>query len=123
MQKETVLALTMYSYLDRPIFDIVFDGTDIGVANSYGGTGVITAVRIPFGIQTLTWRMDGPKGMPGNGEQKEIKNNLTISPSEIPAGTRYIGVHLYPDYTAEVTFDEFIPDRTARGEAILAAAN
>lgn len=39
MQREAVLALIMYSYVDRPIHDIIFDGTDIGVANSYGGTG------------------------------------------------------------------------------------
>ncbi len=122
MQSETVLALIMYSYVNRPIHDIIFDGTDIGVANSYGGTGVITAVRIPFGPQTLTWTLGGPEGMARNGEKKKMKNKLTLSSAQIPPDTRYIGVHLYPDDTVELTFDEFIPERTARGLAILSAA-
>ena len=48
-----------------------------------------------------------------------MKNNIVISPEQLPPGTRYIGLHLYPDYTAEVTFDELIPVRTARGERII----
>lgn len=121
MQKETVLAVVMYSHLDRPIHDIIFNGTDLGVANKYGGTGTITGVRIPFGIQTLTWDLGGPEGMARNGEQVKMKNEIVISPEQIPPGTRYIGLHLYPDDTAEITFAEFIPERTARGKKILSA--
>lgn len=121
MKNEIVLALVMYSYLDRPIYDIIFDGTAIGVANAYGGTGIITAVRIPFGIQTLKWNLDGPEGAARNGELVEMKNQLVISPEQIPPETRYIAIHLYPDFTAEVTFAEFIPERTPRGEKILSA--
>lgn len=119
VQKETVLALVMYSYLDRPIYDIVFDGTGIGVANKYGGTGIITDVRIPFGIQTLRWNLDGPEGAARNGELVEVKNKIVITPEKIPSGSRYIGLHLYPDHTAEVTFAEGIPERTERGKKIL----
>lgn len=119
MQKETVLSVEMFSYVDRVITDIMFNGTDLGVANRYGGTGTITGVRIPFGIQTLTWTLGGPKGTPRNGEHMQIKNRLMISKEQIPPGTRYIGLHLYPDDTAEITFAEFIPERTARGEKIL----
>ena len=68
MQKKTVLNVEMYFYLDRPIYDIIFNGTDLGVMNSYGGTGTITGVRIPFGSQTRRWNLDGPKGMARNGE-------------------------------------------------------
>ena len=121
MQKETVLALVMYSYVGRPIHDIIFNGTGLGVANSYGGTGIITAVRIPFGAQALKWTLGGPEGMARNGEKIRTKNELVISPEQIPPGTRYIGLHLYPDDTAQVTFAEFIPEKTARGEKILAA--
>lgn len=119
MQKETVLNVEVYSYLDRPIYDIIFNGTDLGVMNSYGGTGTITGVRIPFGIQTLRWNLDGPKGTARNGELVKVKNNITIFPEKIPPRTRYVGLHLYPDDTAEVTFAEFVPDRTPRGEKII----
>lgn len=121
VQKETGLNVVMYSYLDRPIYDIIFNGTDLGVANKYGGTGIITGVRIPFGIQTLRWNLDGPKGTPRNGELVRMKNKIVLSPEQIPAGTRYVGLHLYPDDTVELTFDESIPDTTARGDKILAA--
>ena len=121
MQKETVLNVEMYSYLNRPIFDIIFNGTDLGVMNSYGGTGTITSVRIPFGAQKLKWNLDGPKGMARNGELVEVKNKIVITPEQIPPRTRYIGLHLYPDDTAEVTYSEFIPERTPRGEKILSS--
>lgn len=120
MQKEAILNVVMYSYVDRVITDIIFNGTDLGVANRYGGTGTITGVRVPFGVQTLSWTLGGPKGTPGNGTKMNIKNNLVISHEKIPPDTRYLGLHLYPDDTAEITFDEYIPERTARGEKILA---
>ena len=119
MQDHTVLAVEMFSYVDRVIHSIIFNGTDLGVMNRYGGTGTITGVHIPFGVQTLTWVLDGPKGTPRNGEKMKIKNTLMISPEQIPQGTQCIGLHLYPDDTAEVTFAEFNPEVTARGMKIL----
>lgn len=64
MQNYTVLDVEMFSYIDRAIGDIVFNGMDLGVMNKYGGTGLITGACIPFGVQTLTWMLDGPKGTP-----------------------------------------------------------
>ena len=121
VQKETALNVVMYSYVDRVLTDIIFNGTDLGVANKYGGTGTMTGVRIPFGVQTLGWTLDGPEGMARNGEHVKMKNKIVISSEQIPPGTRYIGLHLYPDDTAEVTFAEFIPERTPRGEKILSS--
>ncbi|WP_157201732.1 hypothetical protein [Massilia sp. Root335] len=111
-----VLDVEMFSYVDRAIHDIMFNGTDLGVMNRYGGTGTITGVRIPYGVQTLTWVLGGPKGTPRNGEHMKIKNKLIISPEQIPAGTGYLGLHLYPDDTAEVAFSESMPERSARGK-------
>jgi hypothetical protein len=121
LRNYTVLDVEMFSYVDRVITDIIFNGTDLGVMNRYGGTGTITGVRIPFGIQTLSWVLDGPEGTPRNGEHVSIKNKLVITPDQIPPGTQALGLHLYPDDTAEVTFAEFIPERTARGRKIMAA--
>lgn len=120
MQNYTVLDVEMFSNIDRPISDIMFNGTDLGVMNKYGGTGLITGVRIPYGVQTLTWTLGGPEGTPRNGEHMKIKNTLIITPELIPPGTRYVGLHLYPDDTAEVTFSESMPERTERGKKIKA---
>lgn len=120
MQKETALHVEVFSYIDRVIIDISFNGTGLGVMNRYGGTGTITDVYIPFGIQALKWTLDGPEGTPRNGEIITPKNQLVISPEQIPSGTRYLGIHLYPDDTVEFTFAEGIPERTARGRKILA---
>lgn len=117
-QQNTVLNVVMYSNLNRPIHDIIFNDNDLGVANRFGGTGTIPGVLIPFGIQKLRWHLGGPDGMPRNGELVTMKNNLVISPDQIPLGTRYLGLHLYPDDTAEVTFAQFIPERSERGKKI-----
>ena len=121
VRKEIWLNVEMVSYVDRPIFDIIFNGTDLGVMDEFGSTGTITEVRIPFGIQALKWTLDGPRDSPRNGEVVTIKNQLVISAEQIPLGTRYLGLHLYPDDTAEITFADALPERTARGEKILAA--
>jgi hypothetical protein len=121
MQKETTLHVEMFSYVDQVITDISFNGTGLGVMNRYGGTGTITDVYIPFGNQILKWTLDGPEGTPRNGERMTPKNQLVISPEQIPPGTRYLGIHVYPDDTVEFTFAESIPERTVRGKKILAA--
>ena len=121
MQNYAVMDIEMFSYIDRAVGDIMFNGTDLGVMNKYGGTGLITGVRIPFGVQTLTWMLDGPKGTPRNGEIVKVKNALVIAPEQIPLGSQFLGLHLYPEDTAEIIFSESMPERTARGRKILAA--
>ena len=112
-----------FSYVNRSVHSIIFNGTDLGVMNRYGGTGTITGVRFPLGIQTLTWTLDEPKGTPRNGDKITIKNKLTINQMQIPRATTRIGLHLYPDDTAEVTFAEFIPNRTVRGRKVMSQKN
>lgn len=121
MRDYTVLDVEIFSYIDRAVGDIMFNGVDLGVMNKYGGTGLITGVRIPFGAQTLTWMLDGPKGTPRNGEIVKVRNTLVIAPEQIPPGSQYLGLHLYPEDTAEIIFSESMPERTARGRKILAA--
>jgi hypothetical protein len=116
---EIVLSAVLYSYASRPIFDVLLNRCDIGLANGYGRGGIMTGVIIPYGKQTLTWRLDGPKGAPRNGEVVSVKNMLSISEDQVPRESRYIGVHIYPDDSAELTFSKYIPDRTPRGERII----
>lgn len=118
MKNGIVLDVVLYSFIDRPIFDIYLNGTDIGVAGPYGGTSIVTEVSIPYGKQSLSWRLDGPKGMAGNGDAAALKNEVIIHPGQISHDTFYMGVYLYPDNTAEVTFSKHIPGNSKRGEAI-----
>lgn len=119
MKAEVFLNVVAYNFLGRPILDILFNGEDLGVAGPFGLTGTITGVRVPFGVQKLTWRLDGSEDMPRLGETVTAKNQLVVREQDITPDTRYIGLHLYPDETAEITFAQFIPELTARGEAMM----
>lgn len=114
MEAETNIAVVMYSYLDRSIFDIFFNRTDLGAAGPCGSTGIVTGVRLPFGAQSLSWRLDGPEGMARNGDTVKLKNGLIVTANDISAGVNYLGLHLYPDETAEITFSASFPERTHR---------
>jgi len=114
MKKQVVLDVVLYSYLDRPIFDIFLNGQLAGgAAAAYGGGGgIISGVVIPLGPQTLTWRDAG------TGQTFVAKKPLIITADQIPANARYLGVHVYPDETAEFTFAQYMPAPSARGEEI-----
>jgi len=118
MKKQVVLNVVLYSYLGRPIYDIYLNGMDLGVANSFGGTGIISGVPIPLGPQTLTWKLGGPRGMPRNGDVVTAKNHLVLTVDKIPSNARYLGVHVYSDETAEFTFAQYMPELSERGEQI-----
>jgi hypothetical protein len=118
MQKEIDLSVVLWSYVDRTITEITFNGTGLGLSGAYGGTGIITGVRIPFGAQNLSWKLDGPEGMARNGETVHMKNKIAFNASDVPPGTRYLGIHVYPDETAEMAFSQAYPGVSARGEKI-----
>ncbi|QKY03272.1 hypothetical protein G3257_14090 [Janthinobacterium lividum] len=120
VRKEIWLNVEVISYIDHVITNIFFNGTPLGVMNRYGATGTIAGVQIPFGVQTLHWELDGPKGTPRIGEVVTAKGPLVISPEQIPPRTRYLGIHLYPDDRVEFTFVEGPPEPTARGQKIRA---
>lgn len=44
----------LFNFLDRPILDIHLNGLDIGVASSYGMSGVVGGVAVPMGKQSLS---------------------------------------------------------------------
>jgi hypothetical protein len=119
MGKEINLSVVMYSYMPRPIIDVMFNGEDLGVSGPYGTTGIITGVHIPFGPQSLHWRLDGPEGTPNNGDTIRVKNALTLSPDQISSSTRYLGLHIYPDFTAEIMLCDDMPEISPRGKQLL----
>lgn len=111
--------VNLKSYLDRPIFDVYLNGVDIGVAGGppHGGNGgLMTGVAVPLGPQKITWRLDGPEGMKGNGETVTAVNPpvLTLPDKNLT----YLGVHIYPDNTVELIPEAFWPQASARGDAI-----
>lgn len=107
------------SYLERPIFDVLVGGRDVGVAGGppHGGPGgLMTGVPMRLGPQTVTWRLGGPKGMPGNGDTVTAINRPVLTTDM--AKHQYLGIHIYPDNTVELVPDDGWPDPTARGEEI-----
>ncbi|WP_374588442.1 hypothetical protein [Ideonella dechloratans] len=107
------------SYLERPIFDVLVGRQDIGLAGGqpHGGPGgLMTGVPMRVGPQTVTWRLDGPKGTPGNGDTVTAVNRPMLTPDM--AKHRYLGVHIYPDNTVELVPEDGWPEQTARGEEI-----
>jgi hypothetical protein len=109
--------VALFSYLDRPIFDVYLNGRDIGVSGvrpvGGGGSGLMTGVAVPLGPQRLTWRLDGPEGTPGNGDTVTASNQPTLTRPD--PKLRYLGVHVYPDNTVELIPEEFWPEVTERG--------
>ena len=50
------------------------------------------------------------------------KNNLILKPVDIPKGSNYIGIHIYPDETAEFNFStDNYPQETPRGKKLIDA--
>jgi hypothetical protein len=99
----THLNISLFNYLDRPIFDVMMNSTDFMGASAhgfYGANGVMVMQPITLGLQTVTWRLDGPEGMPRNGETVIAKNKPMLS--EVPKMVKWLGLHIYPDDTVEV---------------------
>ncbi len=113
--------VVLFSYLDRPIFDVYLNGTDIGVAGPFGGGGgLMTGVAVPLGRQMVSWRLDGvdEKGKPyrDNGETTKATNQPTLLAPD-PKKT-YLGVYIYPDDTVEIAPSQYWPETTARGSKL-----
>lgn len=114
--KRIVLNVVLFSYLDRPIFDVYID--DGGFGDTSGpypntGKGVIAGVSLTLGPKKVSWRLDGPEGTPRNGETVVNKNTLELT--DIVPGAKYLGVHIYPDETVEFSTSVGRPDFSAKG--------
>lgn len=111
------LDVVLFSYLDRPIFDVYLNRTDIGVAGPwpYSGRGSMSGVQIPLGIQKITWRLGGPEGMERNGDTVAAKNFPELK--NVPQNAAFLGVHIYSDETVELITSEHFPDVSTRGQS------
>ncbi|CAH0285073.1 hypothetical protein SRABI118_03901 [Massilia sp. Bi118] len=87
----------------------------------YGANGVIAMQPVTLGPQVVNWRLDGPEGMAGNGENVIAKNHPILD--NVPPGMKWLGLHIYPDETVEIRLSKGNPDdlQTEKGLALIEA--
>jgi hypothetical protein len=119
-----LLNISLFSYLDRPIFDVMMNGTDFMSASDhafYGSNSVMLLQPLTLGPQIVTWILDGPDGTPRNGELVTAKNKPVLS--EVPEDVKWLALHIYDDNTVEIKLSKGSPDelKTERGQKIIEA--
>lgn len=104
--------VVLFSYLDRPIFDVLVNGSDIGVSSAYPvtGGGTVMGFELKTGPVKVSWRLDGPEGTPRNGETIHAKNTPVLE--NVERKYKYMGVHILPDDTVEIALSEQYPSRS-----------
>lgn len=118
----TQINVSLFNYLDRPIFDVMMNGEHFMSAAAhgfYGGNAVLAMQEITLGRQVVSWKLDGPEQMSGNGDLITAKNVPVIT--EIAERMKWLGLHIYPDYTVEIKLSAGTPDelQTERGMMII----
>lgn len=115
------LDVVYFNYYNRPIFDAFIDGKagDSSTPYPYTGGSTISGVSLTLGPKKVTWRLDGPEGMPRNGETVVAKNRLELV--GLPPGAEFLAVHIYPDETVELVASRHYPQKTEKGVAMALA--
>jgi hypothetical protein len=114
------LDVVVFSYLDRPIFDIFIDrkvGESSGVYPRTGGS-TVTGVTLALGPKKVSWRLGGPEGAARNGDTVVASNAPSLA--QPPDGAKYLAVHIYPDDTVELLTSKRFPEPSPRGEVEIA---
>lgn len=120
------LNISLFSYVDRPIYDVMMNSTNFMGASAhgfYGSNAVLLGQTVTLGPQVVTWKLGGPKGMERNGETVTAKNTLTLD--SVPNDAKWLGLHIYDDATVEIKFSRGAPDelQTERGRAVIESWN
>lgn len=115
---DVYLNISIFSYLDRPIFDVFMNKTNFIGAEArafYGSNGVMLGQKITLGEQKVTWRYAD------TGETKFAKNTPILK--EIPNDIKWLALHIFDDDTVEITLSKGTPDEleSPRGKAIIEA--
>lgn len=113
-----VFEVVLFSYLNRPIFDVLLSGHDIGVAGAFvrrqAGGGSMSGVAVKYEPHKVSWRFAD------TGQTVHAKNQPALTPP--PKRHRFLCVHVYPDDTVELVTSEHFPTQTDRGVAMGEAA-
>lgn len=116
--------VALFSYQERPIFDVFLNGKYIGVAAGQPhrgeANGLMTGVPVKLGPQVVTWRLDGVDAnhVPFKDNGNTVKAVNIPELNSVDPQFRYLGVHIYPDNTVELIPERYWPDKTEKGEAI-----
>lgn len=112
--------VVLFNYLDRPIFEVLIDGRVDANSTPYPDTGgaTIADVQLSLGPKEVTWRLDGPEGMIDNGKIVVSKNRPVLT--TVPNG-KYLGVHIYPDFSVEFVNTVHYPSMSERKREMLKA--
>jgi len=104
------LDVVLFSYLDRPIFDVLVGKRDVGIAGEYprSGRGTMMGMQFPVGPQKVTWRFAD------TGETINARNTPELK--DVPRSARYLAIHIYSDETVEFVYTEHFPGLSERGE-------
>lgn len=118
------LNISLFSYLNHPIFDVDMNGTDFMAASErafYGANAVMVMQTIVLGPQSVSWKLDGPEGMPRNGELVNANNMPVLH--ELPEGVKWLALHIYDDDTVEIKLSKGSRDelQRERGKKLIAA--
>jgi hypothetical protein len=118
------LNISLFNYLDRPIYDVDMNGTNFMSAvdhDFHGSDSVMVMQPITFGLQTVTWKLAGPEGMPRNDGLVTAKNKPILN--EMPTGTKWLALHIYDDDTVEIKLSKGTPVEleTERGRKLIEA--
>lgn len=110
------LDVVLFSYLDRPIFDVFISGKAGDSSGVYPETGgsTISGVQLKLGPQKILWTLGGPEGLARNGEVVTAKNQPELK--DAAPNAKYVAIHIYPDDTVELFTSKYYPGPSPRGE-------
>ncbi|MGZ8884796.1 MAG: hypothetical protein ACXW0U_07800 [Halobacteriota archaeon] len=108
--------VVIFSYFDRPIYNVSIGKTEIGAAGEYpfNGRATMTGIKLAIGPQLVSWELDGAADDPRTGEKGTAKNCPVVKPNS--SQVRYMAVHIYPDETVELILSQTFPRISPRGE-------
>jgi hypothetical protein len=70
-------------------------------------------VLLSLGPKKVTWRLGGPEGLLRNGDTLVNKNRLELA--DVEFGANYLGIHIYPDETVELSTSVGRPEPSVKG--------
>lgn len=119
--KSVTLDVVTFNYWSRPILDVFIDGRAGDSSTPYPDTGgkTITGVKLRLGPKRVTWKLDGPRGTPRNGETVAAHNLVELR--NVPKDAVFLAIHIYPDETVELITSRHYPQPTAKGESMARA--
>lgn len=104
------LNISLFSYLNRPIFDVRMNETDFMLAQPHtfdGTNAVIVGQEIMLGPQKVSWRLDGAPGTARNGETVMAKNTPLLD--KVPSDIKWLALHIFDDDTVEIKLSKGTP--------------